>query len=69
MNRLTIRKNPNPEQISTQRGKAYLKLSPQEKWKALIGLIELSIAVAGGNKRKPNKITLTKEGIIYNESV
>ena len=69
MNRLTIRKNPDHEKISIQRGKAYLELSPQERWKALIGLIELNMAIAGRNNRKPNKITLTKGGIIYNESV
>lgn len=64
--KITIRKNPNLKDIEMERAKIFNALPLEEKWNRLIKLILLSRNMTNKATRKPNKITFTKKGIIYN---
>jgi hypothetical protein len=64
--RVTIRKNPDLNKIEMERARGFNALPVDEKWSRLIRLIILSRSMTNKIGRKPNKITLTKEGVIYN---
>lgn len=64
--RVTFRKNPNLQDIEMERAKLFNGLPLEEKWNRLIKLILLSRNMTNKAARKPNKITFTKKGILYN---
>ena len=59
MSKITLRKNPNLEQIELERHLRFKNLSDESKMKKLCALIETTI-VLGGAKKSTSKITFKK---------
>jgi hypothetical protein len=62
MSKITLRQNPNLEQIELERHLRFKNLSPTEKMKELCHLIELTIQLGGEKsiKKSTAKITFKK---------